>query len=69
MSAAQLHKEQAAALSVPGASTTAQTAAPAPLSVKTVPIEDPNAPLPVSKVPPINPVRSPIANPYDILNR
>jgi hypothetical protein len=63
----QLHKEQAATLSVPGAPKTAQTATPAP--VKTVPTEDPDAPLPVNKALQINPVHAPIANPYDILNR
>ena len=67
MDANQLHKEQAAALSVPGAPNPAQTATPAP--VKAVPIDDEDAPLPVSKAPQINPVRSPIANPYDILDR
>jgi hypothetical protein len=67
MDADQLHKKQAAALSVPGAPKTAQPPTPAP--VKAVPIDDENAPLPVSKEPQINPVRSPIANPYDILNR
>jgi hypothetical protein len=67
MDADQLHKEQAAALSVPGASKTAQIAAPAP--IKTVPTEDPDAPLPVNKALQINPVHAPIANPYDILDR
>jgi hypothetical protein len=69
MDASQLHKAQAAALSVPGAPNAAQTAAPAPAPVNAVPLEDPNAPLPVSKTPRINPVRSPIVNPYDILDR
>ncbi|HEV3271554.1 MAG TPA: hypothetical protein VGZ93_05175 [Candidatus Methylacidiphilales bacterium] len=65
----QLHKEEAASLSVPGASKTAQPAAsPQPATVKAAPTEDPNAPLPVSKALQINPVRSPIANPYDILD-
>jgi hypothetical protein len=67
MDANQLHKAQAAALGVPGAPITAPTAAPTP--VKPVPIDDEDAPLPVSKAPQINPVRAPIANPYDILNR
>ena len=67
MDANQLHKAQALALSVPSLPNTAQTPAPAP--VKAVPINDEDAPLPVSKIPQINPVRAPIANPYDILNR
>jgi hypothetical protein len=66
MDAAQLHRAQAVTLSVPGANA-APTAAPAP--DKPIPIDDQDAPLPVSKTPQINPVRSPIANPYDILNR
>jgi hypothetical protein len=68
MDANQLHKDQAAALSVPVAPSAAKATAPAPV-VKAVPIEDPDAPTPVSKVPQINPVRAPIANPYDLLNR
>ncbi len=72
MDADQLHKEQAAALSVPtvpGVPKTTQTAKPAPAPVKTVPINDEDAPMPVSKSIQINPVRAPIAKPYDILNR
>jgi len=70
MDANQLHKAQALALSVPtvpSLANTAQASASAP--VKAVPINDADAPMPVSKVPQINPVRAPIANPYDILNR
>jgi len=67
MDANQLRKEQAAALSVPSLQNTSQTTTPTP--VKPVPINDEDAPLPVSKTPPINPVRAPIANPFDILNR
>ena len=69
MDANQLHKSEAAALSAPSAQNTSQTPAPAPVAAKAVPVNEEDAPLPVSKEPPINPVRSPIANPYDILNR
>jgi hypothetical protein len=65
----RLHKSQAATLSVPGASNTAQTPKPTPAPVKPLPTDDESAPLPVSKAPAINPVRAPVANPYDILNR
>jgi hypothetical protein len=60
----QLHREQAAALTPLGAT---KTVSLAPV-VKPAPI-DFDAPLPVNKIPPISPVRGPIANPYDILNR
>jgi hypothetical protein len=69
MDAEQLHKSQAASLSVPGAQSTAQNPAPAQVAPKPIPVNEEDAPLPVSKEPPISPVRSPIANPYDILNR
>jgi len=69
MDANQLHKEQAATLSISSVPNAVQTPTPAPVPVKSVPIDDEDAPLPVNSVPPINPVRSPIANPYDILNR
>ena len=68
MDANQLHKEQATTLSAPGAPNAAQTAPPA-APVKPIPINDEDAPLPVSKESQINPVRSPIGNPYDILDR
>jgi hypothetical protein len=69
MDASQLHKEQSAALHIPGVPNTTQppTAATTP-PVQPVPIEDPDAPTPVSKEQPINPVREPIANPFDILD-
>jgi hypothetical protein len=67
MNADQLHQEQAATLSVSGAKKAAPTAVTAP--VKPAPTEDPDAPLSVDKALQINPVRAPIANPYDILNR
>jgi len=67
MDADQLHKEQAATLSVPGGKKATPTPVTAP--VKTAPTEDPDAPLTVDKALQINPVRAPIANPYDILNR
>jgi cell division septation protein DedD len=71
MDATQLHKQETESLSatnaLPG---TAQKNAPAQTTpAPTVPTEDPEAPTPVSKLPQINPVRAPIANPYDILNR
>jgi hypothetical protein len=69
MDANQFHKEQTTTLSAPSARNVVQTAAPASAPVKPVLIEDPNAPLPVSKAPQINPVRAPIANPFDILDR
>jgi len=70
MDADQLHKSQAEALSVatPDKGPQALKATPPP-NVNAKPIEDPEAPIPVSKSLPINPVRAPIANPYDILNR
>jgi hypothetical protein len=70
MDASQLHNEQSSALHIPGVPNAAQppTAAKTP-TVQPVPIEDPNAPLPVSKEQQINPVREPIANPFDILDR
>jgi hypothetical protein len=69
MDADQLHKKQAAAMSVPGLPNAAQTAKAAPPPAKAVPTEDPDAPVPVSQEPQINPVRAPIANPFDILDR
>jgi hypothetical protein len=69
MDANQLHKEQAAKLSVQGLPTTTQTTTAATTPVKAVPIVDPEAPIPVSKTQQINPVRTPVANPFDILNR
>lgn len=66
MNAEQLHNQQPAPSTVPSAPKTAKTP-PAP--VNAAPIEDPNAPEPVSKSPQITPVRAPIANPFDILNR
>jgi hypothetical protein len=69
MDAGQMHKQQAANASLPGAPKAAQTAANVPPPVNAAPVEDPSAPLPVSKTPQISPVRSPIASPYDILDR
>jgi hypothetical protein len=69
MDANQFHQEQASTLHAPSAPSAVQTPAPASAPVKPVPIEDPNAPLAVSKAPPITPVRTPIANPFDILDR
>jgi len=70
MNATQLHREQAIALSPPQAptampATTAITTKPA----KTGPLDDPEAPIPVSKEPQINPIRPAIGSPFDILDR
>jgi len=67
MDATQLHNAQAAALTVSGPTKVDQKPAAAPQ--KAIPVDDQDAPLPVSKTPPITPVRAPIANPFDILNR
>jgi hypothetical protein len=65
----QLHKSQAASLSGPVAQGAQPTPATAALPAKPIPVNDEDAPTQVSKEPTINPVRAPIANPYDILNR
>ena len=39
------------------------------VAVRRVNLSDPNAPMQVNQVAPISPVRAPIANPFDILNR
>jgi hypothetical protein len=69
MDAGQLHQEQTATLSAPGVPHAAQAPTPAPVTAKQIPVNDDVTPLPVSKAPQINPVRTPIANPYDILDR
>jgi len=72
MNATQLHREQAAAFSPPGAPTAptaASTTATTTTPTKTEPIVDREAPIPVSKQPQISPVRPAIASPFDILNR
>jgi hypothetical protein len=69
MSADELHKQQAVKLSVAGVAPGAQPAASAATKIKPVPSDDSDAPIPVNKEPQINPVRAPIANPFDILNR
>jgi hypothetical protein len=66
MNADQLHKAQAASLSAPSPLRAAPVTEP--VKVKPVPIDDSDAPTPASKLTPISPVRSPISNPYDILN-
>ncbi|MCE0521963.1 MAG: hypothetical protein LV480_03530 [Methylacidiphilales bacterium] len=63
---AQLQKAETAPRTVPGPPKVATDTKTT--QVKTAPAEDPNAPQPVSQVPVINPVRAPIANPYDILD-
>jgi len=71
MDANELHKAQAAALNVPSLPGATQAGSTTPNSavIPVAPIADPEAPMPVNKTPPINPIRSPIANPFDILNR
>jgi hypothetical protein len=71
MDADQMHRAQAADLNPPvakkadGADQTA-TAAPAPDKAK---LPDYDVPVPISQLPVITPIRAPIADPYDILNR
>ena len=74
MDSSQLHKDETLSLQVaqpyrPGADRTAM-AAPGPSAPSPNPDKesDPNAPVPVSKVP-IPSTRAPISNPFDILNR
>jgi hypothetical protein len=69
MDETQLHRQQTATLSVPGTPSITQTSAATTTTVKTTPLEDPEAPIPISKEPQINPVRPAIANPFDILHR
>ncbi len=71
MDADELHREQAATLSPAGmkqlpAALTTGTATP-PVAQPVPQVDE--APMPVSKMQQINPVRAPIANPYDYLNR
>ena len=65
----QLHHAETASLSPKGVTAGPQAAATTPVPAKPIPVDDEDAPVPVSKQPVINPVRAPIANPYDILNR
>jgi hypothetical protein len=69
MTADELHKRDLIKLAPPSATkqTTPTTAAAAP--AKNVPLEDPDEPIPISRQPIITPIRAPIANPYDILDR
>jgi hypothetical protein len=69
MTADLLHKAQSALLTLQNPTTSAQIPVAAPAPAKTFPTEDPNAPIPVSKEPLIIPIRAPIADPYDILDR
>ena len=74
MDADQLHKAQATALNGPATLkpvllTRAKTDQPTPDPAKNSSENDPNAPIPVSEIPPINPVRAPIPGPFDILRR
>jgi len=70
MDADEMHREQAAALSPAGLKQlpTTGTGTVTPPIAQPVPQVD-EAPMPVSKMQQINPVRAPIANPYDYLNR
>jgi hypothetical protein len=64
----QLHRAQAASLTPTGAkSIGAQQTAATPAPAK--PADDQDEPMPATKIPVINPVRAPIASPFDILNR
>ena len=69
----QLHNQQAAALNptTPPASATTKTTVAKPVNAppKDAAAKDTEAPLPVTQLSQIIPVRAPIANPYDILNR
>ena len=69
MNAEELHRQEAAALAVPAAVGSTPATNSLTNVVPVAPIADPEAPTPVSKTLPINPIRSPIANPFDILNR
>ena len=69
MDADRLHQTQAATLHAPVPPNGAKTQTAATPPPKPAPTEDPEAPTPVSRVPQINPVRAPIASPFDILNR
>jgi hypothetical protein len=69
MDADQLHQTQAATLNPSTPNSPAKTAkTPPPVNVNAKPVEDQEAPMPVDKTPAITPIRSPIANPFDILN-
>jgi hypothetical protein len=65
----QLRHAQAAALNPQGLPGAPQPAATTQVPAKPIPINEDDAPVPASKQPVINPVRAPIANPFDILNR
>ena len=71
MDAEQLHREQASYLAPPTARPLGpnQTTAATPAKPTVAPLENLHEPVPISQMPVINPVRAPIANPYDILNR
>ena len=71
MDADQLHRQQAATTkpATVAKAATDKPAQPTPPPDPTKPADDPDAPTPVSQVPQINPVRAPIANPFDILRR
>ena len=71
MDAEQLHRAQATYLNpaVPKSATTGQASTANPAPAPAPPLENLHEPVPISQMPVINPVRPPIANPYDILNR
>jgi hypothetical protein len=68
MDASQLHREQSAELT-PAKATTSNLPPIVNAPTKPVPVVDPNAPMPVTKIPQITPVRGSIAKPFDILDR
>ena len=63
----QIHRAQMAALD-PKTGLPVNPTTPAVVP-KAIPVNDEDAPMPISKGPVINPVRAPIGNPYDILDR
>jgi len=71
MDANQLHEQQAAITKPLTAAkpATDKTAQPTPPPAPTQPEDDPNAPMPITQVPQINPVRPAIPSPFDILHR
>ena len=76
MDSDRLHQEQSESLKVPGVPSAPKPVAaakpqqqPTPAPVKNTPEDDPNAPMPVTQIPQINPIRSPIPSPFDLDSR
>ena len=67
----ELHRQEVAHVAAPTDAKNSKTVTTPTTTQQppVVPTEDPNAPIPVSQLPVVTPVRAPIANPYDILNR